>query len=32
VENLMGKYQQKLPWANENEKWLLMDNIYQLQD
>ncbi|WP_055444434.1 L-rhamnose mutarotase [Lacinutrix himadriensis] len=31
-ENLMWKYQQKLPWANENEKWLLMDKIYQLQD
>jgi len=31
-EKLMGNYQQKLPWANENEKWILMDNIYQLQD
>ncbi len=29
-ENLMWKYQQKLPWAKENEKWVLMDKIYQL--
>ncbi|EPR70460.1 L-fucose mutarotase, type 2 [Winogradskyella psychrotolerans RS-3] len=31
-ENLMWKYQQKLPWAKDNEKWILMDKIYQLQD
>jgi L-rhamnose mutarotase len=29
-ENLMWKYQQKLPFAKEGEKWILMDNIYQL--
>lgn len=31
-ENLMWKYQQKLPWAKENEKWVLMDKIYQLKE
>jgi len=31
-EYLMWKYQQKLPWAKDNEKWILMDKIYQLQD
>ena len=29
-ENLMWKYQQKLPFAKEGEKWILMDRIYQL--
>ena len=29
-ENLMWKYQQKLPFAKEGEKWILMDKIYQL--
>tara|TARA_R110002072_G_scaffold280418_1_gene442752 strand:- start:39803 stop:40132 length:330 start_codon:yes stop_codon:yes gene_type:complete len=29
-ENLMWKYQQKLPFAKEGEKWVLMDRIYQL--
>ena len=29
-ENLMWKYQQKLPWAKADEKWILMDKIYQL--
>lgn len=28
-ENLMWKYQQKLPFAKEGEKWILMDRIYQ---
>ena len=30
-ENLMWKYQQKLPWAKANEKWILMDEIYKLK-
>lgn len=29
-ETLMWKYQQALPFANEGEKWLLMDKIFQL--
>lgn len=29
-ESLMWKYQQKLPFAKEGEKWILMDTIYQL--
>ncbi|QNM84338.1 L-rhamnose mutarotase [Polaribacter pectinis] len=29
-ENLMWNYQQKLPFAKEGEKWVLMDKIYQL--
>ena len=29
-ENLMWTYQQKLPFAKEGEKWILMDQIYQL--
>ena len=24
-EELMWKYQQKMPWSKENEKWVLMD-------
>jgi len=31
-ENLMWKYQQKLPWAKADEKWILMDEIYQLKE
>ena len=31
-EDLMWKYQQKLPWAKEDEKWVLMDKIYQLKE
>ncbi|MRX65334.1 L-rhamnose mutarotase [Maribacter luteus] len=31
-EELMWKYQQKMPWAKENEKWVLMDKIYELKD
>lgn len=31
-EDLMWKYQQKLPWAKQNEKWMLMDKIYELKD
>ena len=30
-ENLMWKYQQKLPFAKEGEKWILMDQIYKLK-
>lgn len=29
-EVLMWGYQQPLPWAKEGEKWLLMDQIFQL--
>jgi len=31
-ETLMWKYQQKLPFAKEGEKWVLMDKIYSLED
>lgn len=29
-ENLMWKYQQKLPFAKEGEKWVLMKKIFEL--
>ncbi|MFT6991215.1 MAG: L-rhamnose mutarotase [Paraglaciecola sp.] len=29
-ENLMSTFQQKLPWASDNEKWVLMENIFTL--
>ena len=29
-EQLMGKFQQPIPWAQEGEKWVLMDKIFQL--
>ena len=29
-EKLMWKFQQPLPWAKEGEKWVLMDQIFQL--
>jgi L-rhamnose mutarotase len=29
-ENLMWKYQQALPGAKPGEKWMFMDNIFQL--
>ena len=29
-EKLMWKFQQPLPWAEEGEKWILMDKIFQL--
>lgn len=29
-EQLMWKFQQPLPWAKNGEKWVLMDNIFQL--
>ena len=30
-EELMWKYQKALPTAKPDEKWLLMDKIYQLE-
>jgi L-rhamnose mutarotase len=29
-EKLMWKFQQPLPWAKKDEKWILMDKIFQL--
>jgi len=29
-EALMGQFQQKLPWATGDEKWMLMENIFTL--
>jgi L-rhamnose mutarotase len=29
-EKLMWTYQQPLPWAKEGEKWLLMEQIFEL--
>ncbi len=29
-EQLMWTFQQKLPWATGDEKWLLMENIFTL--
>jgi len=29
-EKLMWKFQQPLPWAKEGDKWILMDQIFQL--
>ncbi|MEO6548985.1 MAG: L-rhamnose mutarotase [Ferruginibacter sp.] len=29
-EQLMWKFQQPLPWAKEEEKWVKMDKIFQL--
>ncbi|MFI1773465.1 L-rhamnose mutarotase [Thalassobellus citreus] len=29
-ENLMWKYQQKIPWAKEGEKWLSLEQIFKL--
>ncbi|TDW97617.1 L-rhamnose mutarotase [Dinghuibacter silviterrae] len=29
-EDLMWTFQQPLPWAAPGEKWILMDNIFQL--
>ena len=29
-ENLVGELQQVLPWAKPGEKWVLMDQIFQL--
>ena len=30
-ETLMGSYQKKLPWSKPDEKWVLMDEIFNLQ-
>jgi len=30
-EQLMWTFQQQLPWASGDEKWLLMDNIFTLE-
>lgn len=30
-ETLMGSYQKKLPWSKPDEKWILMDEIFDLQ-
>lgn len=29
-ENFVSQFQQKLPWAKEGEKWVLMEKIYKL--
>jgi len=29
-EHFMSKFQQPLPWAKEGEKWVLMEQIFQL--
>jgi len=29
-ETLMDKYQQRLPFADSNEKWVLMNKIFEL--
>ena len=29
-EELMWKFQQPLPWAEQREKWILMNRIFQL--
>jgi L-rhamnose mutarotase len=29
-ETLMGKYQKAIPWVKQNEKWVLMDKIFDL--
>jgi L-rhamnose mutarotase len=30
-EDLMWRFQQPLPWAKEGEKWILMQQIFQLK-
>ena len=29
-ENLMWNYQQELPWAKNGEKWILLEQVFQL--
>lgn len=29
-ENLMWNYQQELPWAKDGEKWIALEQIFQL--
>ena len=31
-ETLMLKYQEQLPWAKPGEKWVLMENIFSLEE
>jgi len=31
-EELMWKFQQALPWAEQDEKWILMDRIFHLAE
>ncbi len=31
-EKLMWKFQQPLPWAKQNEKWILMEEIFDLNN
>jgi L-rhamnose mutarotase len=31
-EELMWKYQKALPWANEGEKWMMMEKIFDLNE
>jgi L-rhamnose mutarotase len=31
-ENLMDRYQSRLPFAHKDEKWVIMDKIFNLQD
>lgn len=31
-ESLMWKYQERLPWANPGEKWVLMKRIFSLKE
>ena len=31
-ESLMWKYQERLPWADPNEKWVLMKKIFSLKE
>ncbi|MEO8533281.1 MAG: L-rhamnose mutarotase [Flavobacterium sp.] len=31
-ETLMWKFQQALPWAKPNEKWIVMDKIFEIPE
>ena len=31
-ETFMWKYQQAIPWAKPNEKWILMEKIFDLEE
>lgn len=31
-EEMMSRFQKKLPWAKDNEKWVLMNRIFQLEE
>ena len=30
-ENLMWDYQQELPWAKDGEKWIALEQVFQLK-